>query len=43
MGVPRSKQSNLKRLNDQAKKHSNNPKMVERLNKRLKTLESQKG
>lgn len=43
MGVPRSKQSNLKRLNNQIKKHSNNPKMVENLNKRLKTLESQKG
>lgn len=43
MAVPRSKQSNLKRLNDQVKKHSNNPKIVEKLNKRIKTLESTKG
>jgi len=43
MGVPRSKQSNLKRLNDQAKKHSKNPKMVERLNKRISVLDKSKG
>lgn len=43
MAIPRSKQRNLKRLNDQIKKHSNNPKMIEKLKSRIKILESQKG
>ncbi len=43
MAVSRSKQKNLKRLNDQLKKHITNPKMVEKLNKRIKTLEKSKG
>ena len=43
MAVPRRKERNLKRLNDQIKKHSNNPKMVEKLNQKVKILESSKG
>lgn len=43
MAVPRRKERNLKRLNDQIKKHSNNPRMVEKLKQRVMTLESQKG
>lgn len=43
MATPRSKERNLKRLNDQIKKHSNNPKMVEKLKQRVMILESQKG
>jgi len=43
MAVPRRKERNLKRLNDQIKKHDNNPKMVEKLKMRVKTLESSKG
>ncbi|MDA3779925.1 MAG: hypothetical protein PF487_06885 [Bacteroidales bacterium] len=42
MAIPRNKQRNVKRLNDRIKKYSNNPKIVERLNKRLKTLENTK-
>ena len=43
MAVPRRKERNLKRLNDQIKKHKNNPKMVKKLNSRIKTLEASKG
>jgi len=43
MAIPRSKERNLKRLNDQIKKHVNNPKMVSKLKQKVKTLESSKG
>lgn len=43
MAVPRNKQRNLKRLNDQLKKHKDNPRMFGNLNGRIKTLESTKG
>ena len=43
MAVPRNKQINLKRLNDQLKKHKDNPIIVGSLNGRIKTLENSKG
>ena len=43
MAVPRNKQRNLKRLNDQLKKHKDNPRMVGNLKKRVETLEATKG
>lgn len=43
MAIPRNKERNLKRLNDQLKKHKDNPRMVGSLNGRIKTLENSKG
>lgn len=43
MAVPRNKQRNLKRLNDQIKKHKDNPRMIGGLKKRVETLEATKG
>lgn len=43
MAIPRNKQGNLKRLNDQLKKHKDNPRMIKSLNGRIKTLEASKG
>lgn len=43
MAIPRNKESNLKRLRDQLKKHKDNPRMIGNLNGRIKTLENSKG
>lgn len=39
MAAPPSKEKKIKRLQKQIKKHSSNPKMVERFESRIKTLE----
>lgn len=39
MGVPRSKENQVKRLKMQLKKHKECPEILDNLNKRIKTLE----
>ena len=42
MGKEVSKEKKLKRLNNQLKNHSSNPKMVEKLKSRIQTVQKSK-
>ena len=42
MGKEKSKEKKLKKLNDQLKGHSENPKMVAKLKQRIATVQSGK-
>ena len=42
MGKEKSKEKKLKKLNDQLKSHSENPKMVEKLKLRIQTVQKGK-
>ena len=43
MAISRNKEQNLKRLHDQLNKHFQNPKMVKKLEIKIKCLEGIKG
>jgi hypothetical protein len=40
MGIPKSKEKKVKRLQKQLKKHKECPKLLERINNKIKTIES---